>query len=340
MSKPTMTYRYLGGTGIRVSVLSLGAWGTYGVKADQEACTECMRIAFENGINFFDNAEVYGTNTGDAELLMGESLKQLNWKRQDYVISTKLFWGGKGHNIIGLSRKHLIEGMESSLKRLQLDYVDIVYAHRPDIGTPMEEIVRGFSHLVQTGKAYYWGTSEWTSQQITEAYWIAKMNNLVPPSVEQPQYSMFVRDKMEHDYLPIFRGPYKIGTTIWSPLNSGILTGKYNKGIPEGSRLAQKGYDVMLKKNLDNVPKVIELEEIAKKIGCSVGNLAIAWCTINQNVSTVILGASNPKQLVENLESLSVIPKLTPDILAEIEKILKNKPEEVMGFGREPNPHL
>jgi len=272
---------------------------------------------------------------------MGNSLKELGWNRSDYVVSTKLFWGGgASENKRGVSRKHLLEGAETSLKRLQLSYVDILFAHRPDFGTPMEEIVRGFSYLVETGKTLYWGTSEWTAQQITEAYWIAKVNNLAPPSAEQPQYNMFTRDRVEKEYLSIYRQPYGIGTTIWSPLCSGVLTGKYNKGIPEGSRLAHKDYAEMLKKNLSYIPKVIELEEIAKSLDCSVGNLAIAWCLKFPHVSTVILGATSPEQLKENLESLKVVPKLTPEVMEKVEKILGNKPSSDLTFGREKNPSL
>lgn len=329
-----MEYRYLGKSGIQVSVLSLGSWATYGVKSEQDACTECMKAAFDAGINFFDNAETYGTNVGDAERVMGVSLKTLGWKRSQYVIATKIFWGGSTVNERGVSRKHLIEGLDASLARLQLDYVDLVFAHRPDIGTPIEEIVRGFTHLINTGKALYWGTSEWNAQQITEAYWVARHYNLIPPTMEQPQYNMFVREKVEKDYLPLYKEPYGIGTTIWSPLSSGILTGKYNKEIPTDSRLAHKSYSEMLKKKLDDVPKVIELEPIAKRLGCSIGNLAIAWCIKNPNVSTVILGASSLGQLKENLESLKVTPLLTPEIMTEIEKILKNKPEKDLAWGR------
>jgi len=335
MTSTKMPYNYLGSTGLKVSALSLGAWGTYGVKS--ESCTECMKLAFESGINFFDNAETYGTNVGDAERIMGDSLKELGWKRGDYVISTKIFWGGQGPNDRGVSRKHLLEGMEASLKRLQLDYVDIIFAHRPDLGTPMEEIVRGFTHLVNTGKALYWGTSEWSAQQITEAFWIARLYNLIPPTVEQPQYSMLVRAKMEKEYLPLFSAPYGLGTTIWSPLNSGVLTGKYSKGIPEDSRLAHKSYQEMLKKNLAHVPKVIELEVIANRLGCPMSQLAIAWCLKNKNVSTVLLGASKSEQLKENLGALEVLPKLTPEVMEEIEKILANKPEIDFNFGREPH---
>jgi voltage-dependent potassium channel beta subunit len=333
-----MTYRYMGKSGLKISVLSFGYWATFGAKAEatQELSDKTLKLAYDNGINFFDNAETYGVNTGDAEVIMGQSLKNLGWKRSDYVVSTKLFWGGNGPNDKGLSRKHLVEGMKASLKRLQLDYVDIIFAHRPDVGTNMEEVVRGFSYLVDSGMALYWGTSQWSSQQITEAYWISKLHNLVPPSVEQPEYNLFARERMEKDYLPLFNEPYRIGTTIWSPLNSGILTGKYNKGIPEGSRLDHPNYQ-FLKRHLTNVPKVVELEPIAAELGCTLSQLAIAWCAANRNVSTVLLGASSPEQLIENLEALNVIPKLTPEVLAKIDAIVKNKPEQEGTFGRDPN---
>jgi voltage-dependent potassium channel beta subunit len=333
-----MTYRYMGKSGLKISVLSFGYWATFGAKAEatQELSDKTLKLAYDNGINFFDNAETYGVNTGDAEVIMGQSLKNLGWKRSDYVVSTKLFWGGNGPNDKGLSRKHLVEGMKASLKRLQLDYVDIIFAHRPDVGTNMEEVVRGFSYLVDSGMALYWGTSQWSSQQITEAYWISKLHNLVPPSVEQPEYNLFARERMEKDYLPLFNEPYRIGTTIWSPLNSGILTGKYNKGIPEGSRLDHPNYQ-FLKRYLANVPKVVELEPIAAELGCTLSQLAIAWCAANRNVSTVLLGASSPEQLIENLEALNVIPKLTPEVLAKIDAIVKNKPEQEGTFGRDPN---
>jgi len=337
VDKKKMIYRYMGKSGLKVSVLSFGYWATFGVKAEatQELSDTILKLAFENGINFFDNAEGYGEK-GEAEAVMGRSLKNLGWKRSDYVVSTKLFFGGNGPNDIGLSRKHLVEGMKASLKRLQLDYVDIIFAHRPDPGTNMEEVVRGFSYLINSGYALYWGTSEWTSQQITEAYWISKGPNLVPPSVEQPEYNLFARQKMEKEYLPLFNEPYRIGTTIWSPLNSGILTGKYNKGIPEGSRLDHPNYR-FLKRYLANVPKVVELEPIAAELGCSLSQLAIAWCAANRNVTTVLLGASSPKQLLENLGALPVIPKLTPEILAKIDAIVKNKPAPENTLGREVN---
>jgi voltage-dependent potassium channel beta subunit len=331
-----MIYKFLGNTGLRVSVLSLGAWASYGVRSD--ACTQCMRTAFENGINFFDNAEGYGVNIGDAEKIMGDSLKELGWKRSDYVISTKFFFGGQGENDRGVSRKHLFDAVRASLGRLQLDYIDIVFAHRPDYGTPMEEIVRGFTHIINQGQALYWGTSEWTSQQITEAYWIARCYGLVPPSVEQPQYNIFERQKMEKEYLPIFKLPYGIGTTIWSPLNSGVLTGKYKNGIPDDSRLAHKNYAELLKPHLKNVPKAIELEEVAKKLGSPLSQLAIAWCLKNPNVSTVLLGATKVEQLLENLGSLEVLPKLTPEVMQEIEEIVGNKPKPEPTFGRELHP--
>lgn len=337
--KVVMPYRLLGNTGLRVSVLSFGSWATFGVKAELDACKECMKMAYDAGVNFFDNAEAYGTKRGDSELIMGQLFKEFGWERSSYVLATKLFWGGDGVNEKGLSRKHIIEGMNKSLQRLQTDYVDLIFAHRPDVMTTTEEVVRAFSHLVNTGKALYWGTSEWSSQQITEAFWIARVYNLVPPVMEQPEYNMFTRERFEKEYAPLYRSPYGIGTTIWSPLNSGILTGKYNDGIPEGSRLAQTGYgflnDRFQKVKDDRIPKVKALAELATELGCTLPQLAVAWCIKNPNVSTCILGASKPSQLQDNLGALSVLPKLTDAVMQRIETILGNKPAAVLTWGRE-----
>lgn len=336
--KPKMIYRTLGNTGLKVSVLSFGSWATFGVKAEEDACRDCMRLAYESGVNFFDNAEAYGKTRGDSELLMGKLLKEFNWPRSSYVLSTKIFWGGDGVNEKGVSRKHLLEGVDNSLKRLQVDYVDLIFAHRPDVITPTEEVVRAMSHLVNTGKALYWGTSEWSAQQITEAHWIARAYNLVPPSMEQPEYHMFARERVEKEYAPIYKLPYGIGTTTWSPLASGILTGKYNDGIPTGSRLAQPGYEFLVQRfdkvKDDRIPKVKKLAELAQSLGCSLPQLAIAWCIRNPNVSTCILGASKVNQLQETLQALPVMDKITAEVDQQIEAILQNKPEAVMNWGR------
>jgi len=316
-----MEYRLLGGTGLKVSTLSFGFWATFGVKEGLDRCVSIMRICRNAGINFFDNAEAYGANNGDAELIMGQALQILKkedpekWRRTDIVISTKLFWGGSGQNEKGLSRKHVIEGMKASLKRLQLDYVDIVFCHRADLLAPTEEVVRAMSDVVTSGQALYWGTSEWTAQQYTEAYWIAKTENLVPPIAEQPEYNMFKRERFEKEYFRLYKAPYKMGTTIWSPLKSGILTGKYNKEIPKGSRFDEKGYEFLKdrfeKEKEELIPKVEKLTEYAKKnFNTSVSCLAIAWCVKNRNVSTVLLGATKEEQIQENLKSLEVAKKL------------------------------
>jgi voltage-dependent potassium channel beta subunit len=292
-----------------------------------------IKFAFEKGINFFDNAEGYGR--GEAEVVFGNTIKNNNLKREDIVVSTKIFFGagGWGPNATGLSKKHLIEGLNGSLKRLQLDYVDIIFAHRPDPEVPIEEVVRGFNFLINQGKAFYWGTSEWSSQQITEAHSVAQRLGLEGPVVEQPEYNLLNRDKLEKEYLPIFE-TYGLGTTIWSPLASGVLTGKYNNGIPEGSRAS--GNDVWGKMVYDSlnsdegrakIEKVRKLVPIAEKFGSTLPQLAIAWSIKNPNVSTAILGASRLEQLENNLKALEFVDKLTPEVLQEIEEIVNNKPQ-------------
>lgn len=351
-----MEYRMMGGTGLQVSVLSFGFWATFGTKEDLQKhskeglqkAIEIMQACRDAGVNLYDNAETYGTPRGEAETVMGEALewlmgpdnpKQDMWRRSELIITTKIFWGGPGPNERGLSRKHVMEGVNNSLKRLKLDYVDIVFAHRPDPLTPIEETVRGFTQVIREGKACYWGTSEWTPQQITEAFWVAKLHGLEPPVVEQPQYNMFVRDNIEKHMLPLFKAPYGIGTTIWSPLKSGVLTGKYNKGIPKGSRLDTEGY-AFLKERWDSqkaeqIPKVQKLIELSETLGCSVGQLAIAWCAKNKNVSTVLLGATKMYQIEENLGALEVARKLDEKTMKEIDEILGNVPEQPYNYGRE-----
>ncbi|KAF9179482.1 hypothetical protein BGZ51_006901 [Haplosporangium sp. Z 767] len=332
-----MEYRYLGNSGLMVSCLSLGGWVTYGGQVGPEVAQECMKTAFDLGINFFDTAEVY--SGGQCERDMGAAIRKFGWKRSDLVISTKLFWGGKGPNDRGLSRKHIIEGTNASLERLQLDYVDLLYAHRPDPDTPMEEVVRAFNHVINQGKAFYWGTSEWSAQQITEAHTVAQRLNLIGPLMEQPQYNMFHRDRVEKEYLPLFKS-FGMGTTIWSPLASGLLSGKYNDGIPSDSRLALKDNAVM-KRYRDaletpdgrvKIEKVGKLRHIADKLECTASQLALAWCLKNPNVSSVITGASKPSQVEENVKSLRVVPLLTEEIMRNIEEILLNKPEQEYNF--------
>lgn len=320
-----MEYRHLGKAGLKVSALSLGAWVTYGGQVGEEPAEECMRAAYDAGVNFFDNAEAYAR--GNAETVMGNILKRIGWRRESYIVSTKIFWGGDGPNDTGLSYKHIIEGVNNSLRRLQLEYVDLVYAHRPDPETPIEETVRAMDLIIRQGKAFYWGTSEWSAADIMRADAIARQNNLTPPSMEQPQYNMFWRHRMESEYLPVFK-ELGYGTTTWSPLNSGILTGKYNKGIPEGSRLAMQGYSWLRKEvTPEKIAIVVKLEEVAAKLGYSVSQLALAWCLKNPNVSTVITGASKSEQVLQNLKALEVLPLLTEEVMAEIETILGNKPD-------------
>jgi voltage-dependent potassium channel beta subunit len=324
-----MEYRYLGNSGLQVSALSFGSWVTFGKQVDVDKAVKLMSTAFDAGINFFDNAEVYGQ--GVAETIMGKAIKKGGWKQSDLVLSTKIFWGGEGPNERGLSRKHIIEGMDASLQRMGLDYVDLVFAHRPDIQTPIEETVRAFNHLIDQGKAFYWGTSEWSAQQIMEAYSIARQEHLIPPLMEQPQYNMFHRERVEVEYHRLY-SEIGLGTTIWSPLASGLLTGKYNDGVPEDSRANLEGYE-WLRKRLtgeeaqENIKKVIQLEKVAGDLGCSTAQLALAWCLLNPNVSTVITGASKASQLEENLKALDILPQLTPDVVESIEEILANKPE-------------
>jgi voltage-dependent potassium channel beta subunit len=329
-----MEYRYLGSSGLQVSALSLGAWVTYGGQVGEEVARECMRAAYDAGVNFFDNAEGYAE--GNAEIVMGNVIKSAGWKHSDLVVSTKIFWGGKGPNDRGLSRKHIIEGVNAALKRLQMEYVDLVFCHRPDIYTPIEETVRAMTNVVEQGKAFYWGTSEWDAQQITEAYGVARREHLIPPTMEQPQYNMFHRDRVEHEYARLYK-EFGLGTTIWSPLASGLLTGKYNNGIPQDTRITLKGYE-WLRERFEsdeakkNIEKVKQLAIVAQDLDCTLSQLAVAWCLKNPNVSTVITGASKAAQVVENMKALDVAPKLTDDVLQRIESILNNKPKPLADF--------
>lgn len=324
-----MEYRNLGRSGLKVSALSLGAWVTYGGQVGEEIAYECMTAAYKAGVNFFDNAEEY--NDGQAEIVMGKVLKKTGWARSDLVISTKIFWGGEGPNDRGLSRKHIIEGLDASLERLQLNYVDLVFCHRPDIHTPIEETVRAMNHVIDRGKAFYWGTSEWDADQIMEAYGVARRERLIPPLMEQPEYHMFHRQRVEREYARLY-AEIGLGTTIWSPLASGLLTGKYNQGIPEGTRLNLGDYDWLRERLEDgewqrNLEKVRRLSAIADELDSSMAQLALAWCLKNPNVSTVITGASKPEQVTENMQALDVASRLTEKVLAQIEGILDNKPE-------------
>ncbi|RLD04692.1 MAG: aldo/keto reductase [Chloroflexota bacterium] len=324
-----MKYRYLGNSGLKVSELSFGSWVTFGSQVDVDKAVSLMKIAYEAGVNFFDNAEVY--SSGKAEEIMGKAIKKAGWKQKDLVLSTKIFWGGDGPNERGLSRKHIIEGMDGSLKRMGLEYIDLVFAHRPDIHTPIEETVRAFDHLINQGKAFYWGTSEWSAQQIMEAYGVARRERLIPPLMEQPQYNMFHRERVEVEYQRLYT-EIGLGTTIWSPLASGLLTGKYNDGIPEDSRATLEGYEWLRKRFTDKeaqeqIQKVIKLSKVAKELSCTTAQLALAWCLLNPHVSTVITGASRSSQVEENMKALEIVDQLTADVVETIEGILDNKPE-------------
>lgn len=324
-----MEYRFLGRSGLKVSALSYGAWVTLGQQIDEDAARACMHAAFDAGVNFFDNAEAYAA--GRAETVMGGIIREAGWKRSDLVVSTKIFWGGSGPNDRGLSRKHIIEGTHAALKRLQLDYVDLVFCHRPDPHTPIAETVRAMSHLVEQGKALYWGTSEWNAAQIRAAFEFAAREHLVPPTMEQPQYNMFFRERVEREYAPLYED-YGLGTTIWSPLASGLLTGKYNDGIPADSRLAREDMAWLRDQLLDDegkrrIEKVRKLAPIAAELGCTLAQLALAWCLKHPHVSTVITGASRAQQVVENMKALDLVAGLTPDVLERIEEVLDNRPE-------------
>lgn len=323
-----MEYRRLGKTGLQVSALSFGSWITFGKQIADGTADELMGMAYDQGVNFFDNAEIYAR--GKSETVMGEILKKKNWSRSSYCVSSKVFFGYEDDkpNQRGLSRKHIFEGCNAALKRLQVDYIDLFFCHRPDKNTPIEETVWAMNLLLQQGKILYWGTSEWANDEIMAAHVFAERNHLIGPSMEQPQYNMFERTKLEKDYNLLFRD-FGMGTTIWSPLASGLLTGKYNMAVPTDNRLHIEGMDWLKERTLgDNsrIEKTKKLSVLAAEIGVSLPKLAIAWCLKNENVSTVILGASKVPQLKENLGALDIMPKLTTDVMETIEGILQNKP--------------
>jgi len=322
-----MQYRRLGKAGVQVSALSFGSWVTFGNQVDMKIAKECMHHAYDNGINFFDNAEVYAA--GKSEEVMGKIISEAGWNRDTYLVSSKVFWGGDKPNQMGLSRKRVVEACHAALKRLKVDYLDFYFCHRPDKNTPMEETVWAMHNLIQQGKVLYWGTSEWSAQEVQETFMVAKANNLIAPSMEQPQYNMLVRYKVEVEFDKLFRD-YGYGTTIWSPLASGILTGKYNNGIPEGSRLTMNDLTWLKEKLLteENIDKVIKLQTIAKDLNTSLANLAIAWCLKNNHVSTVITGATKLSQLQENLKSIDVVEKLNDSVMESIESVLNNAPKK------------
>ena len=324
-----MEYRRMGRSGLQLSVLSYGSWVTFHKQIDDSIADELMGIAYDNGINFFDNAESYAL--GESEKMMGRILKKKNWDRTSYTVSSKAFFGWRGKenkpNQTGLSRKHLMEACHEALQRLQLDYLDLFFCHRPDTNVPIEEVVWTMHNLIQQGKILYWGTSQWSAAEIMEAHRVAQQYGLIGPTVEQPQYNMFERFKMEQDYLPVFQN-VGLGTTIWSPLAAGFLTGKYLNGIPDDSRLAIQGFDWLKERWVQEakIEKVKKLAVLAQEMGVSLAELAIAWTIKNPNVTTAILGATKKQQLEENLKALQVLPLLTPEIMEKIEQVLQNKP--------------
>lgn len=322
-----MNYRRLGKAGLKLSELALGAWVTFGEQIAEDAASACMQAAYENGVNFFDNAEAYAN--GKAEIVMGNVLKKMGWPRTSYVVSTKIFWGGDGPNDTGLSHKHIVEGVNNSLRRFQLEYVDLVFAHRPDPNTPIEETVRAFDQVIRQGKAFYWGTSEWSAADIMRADGIARQYGLTPPSMEQPQYNMFHRQRFEIEYAPVFR-ELGYGTTIYSPLASGLLSGKYLNGIPKGSRMEIPDMGWLREDALvpEKTQIIKNLLPIANDLGASLAQLALAWALNNPHVSTMITGATRPEQVVENMKASQVAEKLTPEIMERIEGVLGNRPQK------------
>lgn len=325
-----MEYRRLGKSGLQVSAVSFGSWVSFSKQIDDKIADELMGIAYDSGINFFDNAETYAN--GKSEEMMGRVLKAKNWERSSYIVSSKAFfgWHGKANkpNQTGNNRKHLIEACDEALKRLQVDYLDLYFCHRADKNTPVEETVWAMNHLLNKGKILYWGTSEWTGVEIMEAHRIAAQNHLIGPTMEQPQYNLFERKKVESDYSEIYKN-VGLGTTIWSPLASGLLSGKYNEGVPPDSRFALEGFGWLKDQNLldEKIEKVKKLANVAKDLNISTAILSIAWCLSNKNVSTAILGATKKSQLEENLKAIDALPLITTEVLEKIESIMQNKPE-------------
>jgi voltage-dependent potassium channel beta subunit len=323
-----MEYRKLGKSGLQVSALSFGSWLTFGNQISDKVADELMGLAYDAGVNFFDNAEGYAE--GKSEIVMGNIIKNQKWERESFVVSSKVFFGteNKGPNRVGLSRKHVIEACNAALKRLQVDYLDLYFCHRPDKSTPIEETVWAMNTLLQQGKILYWGTSEWSASEIMEAIVVAKQYNLIGPTMEQPQYNLFERNKLENEFLHLFK-EYGLGTTIWSPLASGILSGKYTNSGVEGTRLGMKGLEWLKDRTLaaDRMEKASALQVLANELGVPLAKLSIAWCLKNPNVSTVILGASKTAQLQENLKVLEVLPLLTDNVIEDIENIVGTRPK-------------
>jgi voltage-dependent potassium channel beta subunit len=318
-----MQYRNLGRSGLKLSVLSFGSWVTFGPQLDRDLAAECLRIAYDAGVNFFDNAEVYAG--GESERIMGDALRDLGWPRSSYVVSSKFFWGIQGgvNTRNTLNRKYLLQAIDGSLERFGLDFLDLVFCHRPDPETPVEETVWAMHDIIDRGKAHYWGTSEWPAETVRAAHRFATDNHLHAPLMEQPQYNLLARQRVEQEYAPLY-DEIGLGLTVWSPLASGLLTGKYLEGVPQDSRLNVPGYawlrDVLLTE--DNLAKVRRLKHIADRLGVSLTHLSLAWCALNPRVTTVITGASRPDHVRDNMEALDVVPMLTEGILQEIDAAL------------------
>jgi len=325
-----MQYRRLGKSGLKLSALSLGSWVTFGKQVHLDDAKSMIKTAFDLGINFFDNAEGY--EAGESEVVMGNAIAALALPRDEYCVSSKVFWGGKKPNQLGLSNKHVTEACHAALKRLQVDYLDLYFCHRPDLDTPIEETVRSMHNLVAQGKVLYWGTSEWNAQQIMEAHMVARQYNLTPPTMEQPQYNLFERAKVEDEFRDLYSG-VGLGTTVWSPLASGVLTGKYNEGIGKDGRLNLPDYEWLKEmyqseQGQAKIEKTRKLSAIASDVGVPLHHLALAWCLRNPNVSTVILGASRQAQLEDNVRALDIVDKLTDEVNDAIEAVVDNRPAD------------
>lgn len=324
-----MQYRRLGNSGLQLSVLSFGSWVSFHKQIDDKRAEELMSYAYDQGVNFFDNAEVYAL--GESEKMMGRVLKKKKWDRTSYCVSSKVFFGWRGTdnkpNQTGLSRKHIIEACNEALQRLQVDYLDLFFCHRADKQTPIAETVFAMNTLIQQGKILYWGCSEWSAVEIMEAHRVAMEYKLIGPTMEQPQYNLFEREKIEKEYMDVYR-TLGLGTTIWSPLASGLLSGKYLETIPKNSRLATKGFEWLAERWLtkEKLDKAKKLNKLALDLQITLPQLSIAWCIQNLNVSTAILGATKKPQLVETISTLEILPKITPEVIEKIEKIMQNKP--------------
>ena len=320
-----MIYRRLGSSGLKLSALSYGAWVTFDQQIGDEVAAKCMHAAYDAGVNFFDNAEAYAD--GKAEEMMGRILKDAGWARDSYAVSSKVFWGGDAPTQKGLSRKHVFDACHAALRRLQVDYLDLYFCHRPDPETPIEETVWVMNDLIRQGKVLYWGTSEWSAAEIVEAYGVARRHHLIPPTMEQPQYNLFHRENLEQNLKPVCER-FGLGTTIWSPLASGLLTGKYNDGIPTGTRISLKGYE-WLRESMTNeearnkIARIRRLADIAGDLGTSLPRLSLAWCLSNPWVSTVITGASRPEQVLDNMPAVDLLEKLTPEVIRRIESVME-----------------